>query len=203
MPLLFFLSGRCGVARQAALPEDNRDRRGYRLCRQRSLRRHGTPYAAGGHILGGFELRMAVGSRKKEEERCEARSEHRHRHRQRRQRRGRYCGSRRRYQPRRCRRQRRDAKRRDGDRADHGACDQGERKIAPRSGGRGRRIPVESGAPLEREVSRLREKEERLTKERAERTAKGPHSESEGQKGGSHLRGGRKKKPSGTQRERL
>ena len=63
-------------------------------------------------------------------------------------RRGRYCVSRRRCQSRRCRRQRRGAKRREADRTGRGTCDQGERETAPRSGGRGRRIPAEEGAPF-------------------------------------------------------
>ena len=40
---------------------------------------------------------------------------------------------------------------------------------------------------LEREVSRLRETVERLTKERAEKGADSPNNASEGQKGGDHL----------------
>ena len=50
---------------------------------------------------------------------------------------------------------------------------------------------------LKSEISLLRETVERLTKECAERTAEGPDSESEGQKGGSPLRRGRKEKPPG------
>ena len=71
MPLLSFLSGRCGVARQAALSEDHRDRRGYRLRRQRSLRRHGTPYAAGGTSAGDSNSAWlsAPGKRKKRDAR--------------------------------------------------------------------------------------------------------------------------------------
>ena len=50
---------------------------------------------------------------------------------------------------------------------------------------------------LEREVSRLRETVDRLTKERAERAAEGPNSESEGQKGGISSARGTKGKASG------
>ena len=50
---------------------------------------------------------------------------------------------------------------------------------------------------LEREVSRLRETVDRLTKARAERAAEGPNSESEGQKGGISSARGTKGKASG------
>ena len=142
---------------------------------------------------------MAAGPRKKEEERCVARGEHRHRHHVETAivsaaaaaNRGGADGS--------------DVARSDGRRT--GPVEEhATRESAKPPHGQ----EEEEGAYLrrrvrllEREVSRLRETVERLTKERAERTAEGPNSESEGQKGGSPLRGGRRKKAPETQWERL
>ena len=54
--VVFFLSGRCGRARQAVVQRDCRARWKHCLRRQWSRRKHGTPHAAGGHVRGRFGL---------------------------------------------------------------------------------------------------------------------------------------------------